>query len=435
MRRERSVDVVILGGGPAGSTAASILARAGIGAVVLEREAFPRFHVGESLLPHSLPLLDELGVHDTVRALPHTRRKDGATFVTHDGSRQVVYWFDTAFAPAIPHAYQVRRDEFDKVLLDHARSLGVEVLEGWQAQAPVWERNRLVGVKAKDQDGEDATLRCRAFLDASGQSAFLASRMGWRFPYPRHRKVASVAHFADAWLPDGRERGNITIVLAEGGWFWLIPFADDTVSVGAVMDVGRWRALGPDPETLFNAATAATPEVGRRLANARRLIPFTAIQNFSFRVMRIAGDGFCLLGDAAGFLDPIFSTGVFLATTTASSAAQDIADAFRRHGRVEAHDFGPTIALTRSLHRLFFTFIRAYYNPHFLAFFFAPGPAFHIPEAIVSLLAADVMRPGRWRRTSRFRALLGLAWLQEQGSRMGRTLVPPLTATPAGSSR
>lgn len=430
MESERSVDVLILGGGPAGSTAAALLARAGIEVVIVEGERFPRFHVGESLLPHTLPLLDELGVHEAVRALPHTRRKEGASFVTHDGSRHVVYWFDEAFPPALPHAYQVRRDEFDSCLLANASVLGVEVLAGWKATVPIWEGKRLAGLRAEGPSGEERVLRARVVVDASGQVAFLANRMGWRFPYAMHRKVAAVSHFDGVWLPDGREAGNITIAVASGGWFWLIPFADDTVSVGAVMDVARWRQAGTGPEALFSSAVSATPEVERRLANATRLLPFSSVQNFSYRVMRLAGDGYCLIGDAAGFLDPIFSTGVFIATTTAVSAAEDIIDALRRHGRVDSDDFAPTVALTRSLHRLFFSFIRAYYNPHFLAFFFNPRQRSRLSQAIISLLAADVLGPGLLRKTGRFRSLLALAWLQELGTRVGRPLVSPLDITP-----
>jgi flavin-dependent dehydrogenase len=434
MAREREVDVVILGGGPAGSTAGALLAEAGIETLIVEGERFPRFHVGESLLPHTLPLLDRLGVHETVRALPHTRVKEGASFVTHDGSRQVAYWFADAMAPAIPHAYQVRRDEFDAALLANARERGAEVLEGWHASAPQWEGARFAGLTVRDPDGNERVLRSKAFLDASGQHSFLAGRMGWRFPYPKHRKVAAVAHFRGVWLPPGREAGNITIALTRGGWFWLIPFADDTVSVGAVLDVAQWREAGGGPEALFAAALERTPEVARRLTGAERTLPFAAVQNFSYRVMKTAGDSFCLIGDAAGFLDPIFSTGVFLATTTGAAAADDIVDALRRHGRVEANDFAPTVALTRTLQRVFFSFIRAYYDPHFLPFFFNPRPALQLPEAIVSLLAADVLRPGRWRRTGRYRLLLALAQLQRWAARWGHSLVPPLDATPAGGA-
>ena len=204
MARERNVDVLILGGGPAGSTAAALLAAGGVETVILEGERFPRFHVGESLLPHTLPMLDRLGVHETIRALPHTRRKEGASFVTHDGSRHVAYWFDEAMAPAIPHAYQVRRDEFDAALLASARARGTAVLEGWRAMVPHWQGNRLTGLTARSPEGEEVVFRPRVFLDASGQGSFLAGRMGWRFPYAKHRKVAAVALYViggDTKLP------------------------------------------------------------------------------------------------------------------------------------------------------------------------------------------------------------------------------------------
>jgi flavin-dependent dehydrogenase len=431
---EHGADALILGAGPAGSTAGALLAAAGIETLIVEGERFPRFHVGESLLPHTLPLLDRLGVHETVRTLPHTRRKDGATFVTHDGGRHVAYWFENGLPPAIPHAYQVRRDEFDLALLANARRCGARVLDGWRAAAPRWDGRRVAGLTVRDPEGREQSIGCRVFIDASGQSSFLANRMGWRFPYPMHRKAAAVSHFKGVWLPPGRESGNITIVLAQRGWFWFIPFADDTVSVGAVLDVERWRAQGGSPNSMFNAAVEATPEAARRLAGAEALLPVSAIQNFSYRVMQVGGEGFCLVGDAAGFLDPVFSTGVFLATTTAASAAQDIIEALARHGRVEAADLAPTTALTRSLQRLFFSFIRAYYDPHFLAFFFNPHDALDIPAAIVSLLAADVLRPGRWRRTSRYRALLALARAQRWAARLGHPIVEPLAAGPAGGA-
>ena len=430
MATNRTIDALVLGGGPAGATAAALLAGGGLGTVILESERSRCLHVGESLLPHTLPLLDELGVHDAVRDLPHTRRTDGTTFVAHDGSRQAVYWFDRAWPPALPHAWQVHREEFDAVLLANAVRRGAELWQGWRATAPLWEGNRLVGLRAASPDGEEHDLHCRALLDASGRQAFLANRMGWRFPYPRHRKVVAVGHFAGVRLPAGREAGNTTVVVTDGGWFWLIPFRDGAASVGAVLDVAKWRARDGGAEEMFEFARRATPEVARRLADATPLVPFAAVQNFSHRVMHVAGEGYCAIGDAAGFLDPIFSTGVFLATTTAASAARDVREALDRHGRVDAYDFGPTLALTRSLQRVFFSLMRAFHDPDFLPFLFDPPPAFRIAEALTSLLAGDVVRPGRWRRTLRYRALAGLARAQHLGRRLGRPLAVPLAAAP-----
>src|SRR5262249_51819565 len=149
----------------------------GVETVVLEGESFPRFHVGESLLPHTVPMLDELGVHEKTKALPHTRFKEGATFVTHDGSKTCVYWFERALPPALPFAYQVRRDEFDQMLLEHSAENGAEVLSGFRAEEPIWDGGRIVGLVARAPDGSEVRFRSRVFLDASGQHAFMARKM------------------------------------------------------------------------------------------------------------------------------------------------------------------------------------------------------------------------------------------------------------------
>ena len=425
MSPERTTDVLVVGGGPAGATAAVLLAEAGIAVSVVECATFPRFHVGESLLPHTLPLLDRLGVAQAVAELPHTRRKEGASFFTPAGDRRIAYWFDQAAPPAITHSYQVRRDEFDLLLLDRARAAGAEVLSGWKAVGPVWEGNRLTGARLHDPGGYETTFHARVLLDASGQSAFVANKMGWRFPYPKHRRIAVFGHYNGVEALPGREGGNIAVILTDGGWTWVIPFADGSASVGVVVDLARREGRESAPD-LFQRVVASAPEAARRIAGAEALSPVSSCQSFSYRVMHMAGDGYCLLGDAAGFLDPVFSSGVFIATTTAASAAQDVIEGLARHPRLEANDFAPTVTLARSLQRLFFSLVRSYYNPHFLAFFFAPSPALGIPPALISLLAGDVLGPGRWRRIARYRALLGLAAVQAIGTRWGRPLVEPL---------
>ncbi len=425
-----STDVLILGGGPAGSAAAIALADRGVASIVVEGETFPRFHVGESLLPHSLPLFDRLGVHDKVRALPHSLRKEGASFATHDGARYVEFWFEDAFAPAIPNAYQVRRDEFDAMLLHTARERGADVRTPWKATKPAWDGDRLVGAWIRPEGGEERLVRARCVLDATGQHAFLATRMGWKSVYDDHRKMAVVGHFDDVVQNPGRAAANITIVVTSSGWFWFIPFRTGTTSVGAVFDVGSYRHVEGGLDALFDAVVANTPEAGRRLAGARRTLAAQAVQNFSFRVKRIHGDGFALVGDAAGFLDPVFSTGVFIGTTTAVKAADGIVAALEQRGRVDAADLAGAAATARDLQRLFFSFIRSYYDPHFLAFFFDPHDAMQIPKAIVTLLAANVLRSDRWRWTNRFRMLQALARAQRVARKFGREIVPPLVSAP-----
>jgi flavin-dependent dehydrogenase len=428
--REQQCDVLILGGGPCGSTAAALLAQSGIRTTVIEAEAQPRFHVGESLLPHSLPLLERLGVLEEVKALPHTMKKDGATFVTHDGSKLCRYWFDAAMAPAIPNAYQVRRDEFDWLLLNNAERKGAELLLGWRADDPVWEGDRMIGVKARDANGEEVFLRAKMFLDASGQMGFLSRKQRTRVPYPGHQKIAAVTHFKGVDRGEGREQGNIVIAITDGGWFWLIPFADGTTSVGVVCDVAKWKHSGAGPEALFNEAVERTPEVARRLRNAERVLPFNAVQNFSFRVTHLSGPGYCAIGDAAGFLDPVFSTGVFISTTTAAQAADDIIAAWSKNKDkiLAAGDMRKTTKHAVRLQKLFFSLIHSYYDKDFLALFFSPtDKLLRLQAAVTSILAADVLGPRTWDRVWRFRVLQMLAKIQG----MGINLSPRLPGTPA----
>jgi flavin-dependent dehydrogenase len=430
-------DVLILGGGPAGSTAGMVLAREGIPSVVIESERHPRFHIGESLLPHSLPMFDRLGVHDAIRALPRTLLKPGATFCSHDGEEKTSFWFDQSATPVIPHAYNVRRDEFDETLLRAAEARGVDVREGWKALAAEWAGSRIVGVRVRTPEGEEGTIRAKCVIDATGQSAFLATRMGWKTVYPEHRKLAIVGHFEGVERPSGRESGNIVVIVTQSGWFWLIPFADGTTSVGVVLDVARYEGIPGGLNAQFDAAIAATPEAARRLASAKRLFPAGAAQNFSFKISRTHGDGFAIVGDAAGFLDPIFSSGILIGMAAAERAALDIASAIRRTGRVDAKDTARCAVLNRRLQRRFFMMIRSYYDPHFLEVFLTPstesrepGARFGIRPAVISLLAGDVVGAGSWRKLTRFRMLQGLGRVQGVALRFGGQLVRRLEHVP-----
>ena len=437
MEIPKSTDVLIIGGGPTGSTAGMVLAREGISSILLESDPHPRFHIGESLLPHSLPMFDRLDVHDAIRALPRTLLKPGATFTSHDGAESSDFWFDESLPPVIPHAYNVRRDEFDEVLLRTAGRRGVDVREGWKALAPEWEGERLAGVRVRSASGEEGSIRAKCVLDATGQTAFLATRMGWKSVYPGHKKLAIVGHFEGVTRAEGRAAGNIVIVVTQSGWFWLIPFADGTTSVGVVLDVARFENIPGGIDAQFDAAIAATPEAARRLSGARRMFPASAVQNFSYKVSRTHGDGFAIIGDSAGFLDPIFSSGIFMGMNMAERVALDIAAALRRTGRVDAKDTAPCSVLNRRMQRNFFTMIRSYYDPHFLAVFLmprtethTPGSKFGIRPAVISLLAGDVIGDDAWRKLSRFRMLQGLGQIQRVARRFGGQLVRPLEHVP-----
>jgi flavin-dependent dehydrogenase len=437
MTMTQSTDVLILGGGPTGSTAGMVLAREGIPSILIDSEHHPRFHVGESLLPHSLPVFDRLGVHDVIRALPRTMVKPGATFCSHDGAEQSDFWFDESAQPVIPHAYNVRRDEFDHALLRTAESRGVTVREGWKAIAPEWDGERLIGVRVRAANGTEVSMRAKCVLDATGQHAFLATRMGWKSVYPDHRKLAIVGHFEGVARAEGRAAGNIVIIVTQSGWFWLIPFADGTTSVGVVLDSARYEGIEGGVDAQFDAAIAATPEAARQLAGAKRTFPAAAVQNFSFKVSRTHGDGFAMVGDAAGFLDPIFSSGIMIGMNTAERAALDIAAALREKGRVDAKDLEPAAALNRLMQKRFFTMIRAYYDPHFIAVFLLPrtetqnpGRRFGIRRAVISVLGGDVIGPDAWRKFLRFRMLQGVGQVQRVTRLFGGQLVRPLENVP-----
>jgi flavin-dependent dehydrogenase len=420
-----------------GSTAGMVLAREGIASILIESDHHPRFHVGESLLPHSLPMFDRLGVHEAIRALPRTMIKPGATFCSHDGAEQSDFWFEDSLAPVIPHAYNVRRDEFDAMLLRTAERRGVDVREGWKAIAPDWEGERLVGVRVRTPDEVEGTIRAKCVVDATGQHAFLATRMGWKSIYPHHRKLAIVGHFEGVQRMDGRGAGNIVIIVTQSGWFWLIPFADGMTSVGVVLEASRYERIAGGIDAQFDAAIEATPEAARQLGSARRTFPAAAVQNFSFKVSRSHGDGFAIVGDAAGFLDPIFSSGIMMGMAGAERAALDIATALTRRGRVDAGDTAPSSVLNRKLQKRFFAMIRAYYDPHFIAVFLlpktedrTPGSRFGIRPAVISVLGGDVIGSGSWRKFSRFRMLQGLGQIQRVTRRFGGQLVRPLEHVP-----
>jgi len=396
-------DVLVLGGGPAGAVAATLLARRGLGVTVLDAAAPPRA-VGASLSPGILPLLDELGVHEVVRTLPHTRPWEGVEFLSEEGETLAALPFSEALDPGLPHGYQVHRGELDAALLEHARRSGAEVRSGWRAASPVWEGARLVGVVAANPDGAERQILARAVLDATGPAAFLASRMGWRFGYPRHRKVAAQQLLRlPQPLADGRPQFS-RLVARQGGWLWVAPLAGEVVSVVGVLDQ-RALAGSARAQQWLEAELARTPAVDRIVRGAVGVAAAELRRDYSHRVLRVAGDGYCLLGDAAGFFDPLGFVGVLTAAATAASAALDIAEAFTRHGRLDTADFGPTIALTRSLYRAALTVARAFHDPLVSPFLLHPPRTLGLRAGLISALAGDLLRHGRWQRTWRVRTL------------------------------
>lgn len=386
-----NVDVLVIGGGPAGTTAASILHMRGYRPLVVEKDRHPRFHIGESLLPRNMELFEKLGVVDELKRIGVDKR--GAEFRDSDTSKRA--WFNFARWQPVdaPVAFQVKREEFDLMMINAARAKGVDVLEGCTItdieMPPGGVDGPPVSATALTDGGERHSISARFVIDASGRDTFLGSKLDLKSRNPKHNSAAIFNHFAGVPRLDGEEQGNISIYWFEHGWFWAIPLPNDCMSVGMVCWPKYMKTRTGSLETFLQQGIDACPALKARMKNARPLREVTATGNFSYSSRSIFGERFVLTGDAYAFIDPVFSSGVYLATKSGEFAAEAVATGLQKPAAMN----GALKGYERKVHKglkEFSWFIYRFTNPAMRSLFLNPTERCHILEAVTSILAGGV---------------------------------------------
>jgi flavin-dependent dehydrogenase len=390
-------DVLVIGGGPAGSTIAALLAQQGRDVVLLEKAHHPRFHIGESLLPANVALFERLGVREQVEAIGMP--KWGIEFVSPQHEHRSYLEFSEAWDKSMPFSWQVRRSQLDELLFRNATARGARTLEGCRVREVAFDADG-ADVQATLDDGASRSFRTRFVVDASGRDTFLANKMRCKQKSAAHNSSALFGHFTGAERLPGREEGNISIAWFEHGWFWFIPLADGTTSVGAVCWPYYLKSRDKPVEAFFRDTIALCPELARRLEHATLVDDKVhATGNYSYSASHCSGERYLMLGDAFTFIDPMFSSGVYLAMHSAFDGAEVVAAcldtpaaaarALKRFDRTMKR--GP---------RAFSWFIFRSTNPTIREMFMYPANPLRVKESLLSLLAGDLYVKSTARRLS-----------------------------------
>ncbi len=353
MTSATETDVIVIGGGPAGATTSTLIAQAGHRVQLFEREKFPRFHIGESLIPETYWVLKRLNMLDKMKASPFVK-KYSVQFVGTSGRLSEPFYFTEHKPHECSQTWQVLRSEFDKMMLDNAREHGVEAHEGVRVLDVLFEGPRAVGVKIAEEDGTQREIRAKVVVDASGQSTLLASKFKLRVADPELKKGAVWTYFEGAYRDQGRDEGATIVLQTAGkkGWFWYIPLHNNIVSVGVVSSFDYLFNGRGDHEAIYNEELDRCPAVKQRVAMGKRVAGFFATKDYSYRARQGAGDGWVLVGDAFGFLDPLYSSGVLLALKSGQLAADAVNEGLAK-GDTSATQLGQwTADFTQGMDRM-----------------------------------------------------------------------------------
>ncbi len=389
-RADNDCDVVVIGGGPAGSTAASLLTEMGYRVTLFEKAVFPRFHIGESLLPANVRLLDRLGVREKVEAI--SIRKNGVELVSPAHDNTTMLEFAECWDKTMPFSFHVRRSEFDHILLNRSIELGADVRQGWAVKdvnLGAGSDASFVTVQSPDPDQQAQVWQTRFVIDASGRDTFLSSKLALKQKNPKHNSVALFAHFTGATRLAGEDEGNISIFWFEHGWMWFIPLADGSTSVGAVCWPYYLKSRQTELAAFFDQTLALCPALAERLANATRINEVQATGNYSYSSTRSHGANFLLLGDAYAFVDPVFSSGVFLAMNSAFQGVKAV-DASLSAPSTADSSMRQFEKVMRRGPREFSWFIYRINKPTLRDIFMAPANPLRVKEALLSVLAGDI---------------------------------------------
>lgn len=394
VEQETSCEVLVIGGGPAGSTIATLLAQRRRDVVMLEKSRHPRFHIGESLLPWNMPLLEQLGVAEEIRKIGIV--KPGAEFVSPWHGTPTTISFNDAVNNLYPTSYQVRRSEFDEILFKNAIKKGVRAFDEHKVTGVEFDEGEAADATVTVMDGDKQVKRIHArfVVDASGRDTFLANRFGIKHRNKKHNSAAMFGHFAGAKRLPGEAEGNISLFWFDHGWFWFIPLPDGSTSVGATCWPYYMKSRQTEFTQFFMDTIAQCPPLLERLKDAKLESPVTATGNFSYLSERCSGKNYILLGDAYAFIDPVFSSGVMLAMKGAFAGA-DAVEACLNNPQQAACALKKFDQVMMQGPRVFSWFIYRLTSPAMRTLLMYKG-ASRTKRALISVLAGDVYGETRY---------------------------------------